>query len=140
MEEGPRTTLFLSSSRKNLVVQFLLKHSIDGVLTRGAVMEAAEEHGISRKTVYRLWKKAKQQMQMGEPAIMEGKVKGYHHSNKLILDEEKACLTQIMVFRGGNNYKVPHINKNRLERTVGLPNALDVDEELVRDVLEYLWI
>ncbi|XP_041995939.1 uncharacterized protein LOC121746082 [Salvia splendens] len=357
MEEGSRTTMFLSSCRKNLVVQFLLKHSIDGVLTRGAVMEAAEEYGISRKTVYRLWNKAKQQMQRGEPAIMEGKVKGYHHSDKFSLDEEKvralstlerssirkmahklsvskntlgrvqfesmhnvvhidekwfymtktsdrpvfgldgqtkfdgklgifpftelvaaqrksknrakgtletkpissvnksvkrdciinrivpaikakwpewaskeiyiqqdnatphingvdaefeavaksdgfkihlicqppnspdtnildlgffraiqtlqhekpcnnvdtllenvcssyeelspqtlnkvflslqACLTEIMVFRGGNNYKVPHINKARLERTVGLPNALDVDEDLVRDVLEYL--
>ncbi|XP_042039639.1 uncharacterized protein LOC121785321 [Salvia splendens] len=332
MEEGSRTTMFLSSCRKNLVVQFLLKHSIDGVLTRGAVMEAAEEYGISRKTVYRLWNKAKQQMQRGEPAIMEGKVKGYHHSDKFSLDEEKvralstlerssirkmahklsvskstlgqwikeaklrphtnaikpaltdanklarlkwclsklephinacrvqfesmhnvvhndekwfymtktsdryyllpdevepyrackskrfitkvmfmcavtqrksknrakgtletkpissvnksvmrdciinrivpaikakwpewaskeiyiqqdnatphingvdaefeaACLTEIMVFRGGNNYKVPHINKARSERTVGLPNALDVDEDLVRDVLEYL--
>ncbi|XP_042009191.1 uncharacterized protein LOC121757765 [Salvia splendens] len=89
MEEGSRTTMFLSSCRKNLVVQFLLKHSIDGVLTRGAVMEAAEEYGISRKTVYRLWNKAKQQMQRGEPAIMEGKVKGYHHSDKFSLDEEK---------------------------------------------------
>ncbi|XP_041995652.1 uncharacterized protein LOC121745762 [Salvia splendens] len=89
MEEGSRTTMFLSSCRKNLVVQFLLKHSIDGVLTRGAVMEAAEEYGISRKTVYKLWNKAKQQMQRGEPTIMEGKVKGYHHSDKFSLDEEK---------------------------------------------------
>ncbi|XP_047941014.1 uncharacterized protein LOC125188284 [Salvia hispanica] len=57
--------------------------------------------------------------------------------NKVFLSLQ-ACLTQILIFRGGNNYKVPHINKDRLERTEGLPNALDVDEKLVRDVLEYL--
>ncbi|XP_042019041.1 uncharacterized protein LOC121766872 [Salvia splendens] len=94
MEEGSRTTLFLSSSRKNLVVQFLLKHRINGVLTRGAVMEAADEYSISKKTVYRLWNKAKQLMQRGEPAIMEGKVKGYHHSDKLTIDESKSTLGQ----------------------------------------------
>ena len=72
-----------------MVVQFLLKHSTDGVLIKGAVTEAAEEFGISRKTVYRMWKAAKEQMQRGEPAHMEGKVKGYQHSDKLDLDEEK---------------------------------------------------
>ncbi|XP_047952831.1 uncharacterized protein LOC125198554 [Salvia hispanica] len=57
--------------------------------------------------------------------------------NKVFLSL-RACLTQILIFSGGNNYKVPHINKDRLKRTEGLPNALDVDEKLVRDVLEYL--
>ncbi|XP_047966161.1 uncharacterized protein LOC125210652 [Salvia hispanica] len=93
MEEGSRQSLHLSSSRKNLVVQFLLKHSTDGVLIKGAVTEAAEEFGISRKTVYRMWKAAKEQMQRGEPAHMEGKVKGYQHSDKFDLDEEKTGTT-----------------------------------------------
>ena len=50
----------------------------------------------------------------------------------------QACLTQILQFRGDNSYKVPHMNKDRLERTGGLPNVLEVDEDLVREVLEYL--
>ncbi|XP_042003778.1 uncharacterized protein LOC121752748 [Salvia splendens] len=73
----------------NNVVQFLLKHSHDGVLARGAVMEAAETHSISRKTIYRLWKAANEQMQRGEPAMMEGKVRGYHHVDRLELDQDK---------------------------------------------------
>ncbi|XP_042035157.1 uncharacterized protein LOC121781491 [Salvia splendens] len=50
----------------------------------------------------------------------------------------QACLTEILQCRGGNGYKVPHINKNRLQRTVGLPNQLEVDEDVVREVLHYL--
>ncbi|XP_042060955.1 uncharacterized protein LOC121805225 [Salvia splendens] len=69
MDIGQRQTMYLSSNIKNNVVQFLLKHSHDGVLARGAVMEAAETHSISRKTVYRLWKAAKEQMQRGEPTL-----------------------------------------------------------------------
>ena len=50
----------------------------------------------------------------------------------------QACLREILQCRGGNGYKVPHINKDRLERTVGLPNVLEVEENVVREVLEYL--
>ncbi|XP_042012039.1 uncharacterized protein LOC121760437 [Salvia splendens] len=89
MDNGQRQTLHLSSSMKNNVVQFLLKHNHDGVLARGAVMEAAETFSISRKTVYRLWKAAKEQMQRGEPAMIEGKVRGYHHVDRLELDKKK---------------------------------------------------
>ncbi|XP_042027182.1 uncharacterized protein LOC121774357 [Salvia splendens] len=89
MDNGERQTLHLSSSMKNNAVQFLLKHNHDGVLARGAVMETAETFSISRNTVYRLWKAAKEQMQRGEPAMMEGKVRGYHHVDILELDQEK---------------------------------------------------
>ncbi|XP_042005652.1 uncharacterized protein LOC121754342 [Salvia splendens] len=50
----------------------------------------------------------------------------------------QACLTQILKFKGDNHYKLPHMNKDRLERTDGLPNVLEVDEGIVREVLEYL--
>ena len=89
MDNGQRQTKHLNSNIKNNVVQFLLKHSHDGVLARGAVMEAAETFEVSRKTVYRLWKAAKEQMQRGEPASMEGKIKGYTHADILQLNEEK---------------------------------------------------
>ncbi|XP_047965714.1 uncharacterized protein LOC125210186 [Salvia hispanica] len=89
MDNGQRQTKHLNNNIKNNVVQFLLKHNHDGVLARGAVMEAAETFEVNRKTVYRLWKAAKEQMQRGEPASMEGKIKGYHHADILQLDEEK---------------------------------------------------
>lgn len=50
----------------------------------------------------------------------------------------QGCLTQMLEVRGGNNYKLPHMNKDRLERTEGLPNVLEVEEGLVREVLDYL--
>ncbi|XP_047965195.1 uncharacterized protein LOC125209651 [Salvia hispanica] len=96
MENGQRHTLHINSNIKNNVVQFLLKHSQDGVLARGAVMEAAETFSISRKTVYRLWKSAKEHMQRGEPAIMEGKIRGYQHVDRLDLDEEKVRYLSIL--------------------------------------------
>ncbi|XP_042011990.1 uncharacterized protein LOC121760375 [Salvia splendens] len=89
MDIGQRPTKHLNSSIKNNMVQFLLKHSHDGVLARGAVMEAADAFEVSRKIVYRVWKAAKELMQRGEPAIMQGKIKGYHHADQLKIDEEK---------------------------------------------------
>ncbi|XP_042065346.1 uncharacterized protein LOC121808839 [Salvia splendens] len=89
MDIGQRPTKHLNSSIKNNMVQFLLKHSHDGVLARGAVMEAADAFEVSRKTVYRVWKAAKELVQRGEPAIMQGKIKGYHHADQLKIDEEK---------------------------------------------------
>ena len=40
--------------------------------------------------------------------------------------------------RGGKNYKLPHMNKDKLERTYGLPDVLEVEERMVREVLDYL--
>ncbi|XP_042022953.1 uncharacterized protein LOC121770254 [Salvia splendens] len=50
----------------------------------------------------------------------------------------QSCLTKILEVHGGNNYKIPHLNKDRLSRTVGLPTSLEVEENLIRDSLEYL--
>ncbi|XP_042018944.1 uncharacterized protein LOC121766756 [Salvia splendens] len=50
----------------------------------------------------------------------------------------QSCLSKILEVHGGNNYKIPHLNKERLRRTVGLPTSLEVGENLVKESLEYL--
>ena len=50
----------------------------------------------------------------------------------------QSCFSKIIEVHGGNNYKIPHLNKERLRRTVGLPTSLEVEENLVRESLEYL--
>ncbi|XP_042035315.1 uncharacterized protein LOC121781669 [Salvia splendens] len=57
--------------------------------------------------------------------------------NKVFLTLQ-SCLTKIIEVHGSNNYKIPHLNKDRLSRTVGLPTSLEVEENLIRDSLEYL--
>ncbi|XP_042003723.1 uncharacterized protein LOC121752682 [Salvia splendens] len=95
-------------------------------------MEATEEYDIIKKTVYRLWKKAKQQMQMGEPAIMEGKIKGYNHSDKLILDEEKVGI--LSTLERSSIRKIAHklsVSKSTLGRVQfeSMHNVVHVDEK-----------
>ncbi|XP_042027075.1 uncharacterized protein LOC121774233 [Salvia splendens] len=50
----------------------------------------------------------------------------------------QSCLSKILEVHGGNNYKISHLNKDRLSMTVGLPTSLEVEANLVRDSLEYL--
>ncbi|XP_047978591.1 uncharacterized protein LOC125220463 [Salvia hispanica] len=40
----------------------------------------------------------------------------------------QSCFSKILEVHGGNNYKVSHLNKDRLSRTVGLPTSLEVEE------------
>ncbi|XP_042026328.1 uncharacterized protein LOC121773514 [Salvia splendens] len=57
--------------------------------------------------------------------------------NKVFLTLQ-SVLSEILEVQGGNNYRIPHMNKDRLERIGALPNVLEVEERVVRDVLEYL--
>ncbi|XP_057788877.1 uncharacterized protein LOC131005804 [Salvia miltiorrhiza] len=50
----------------------------------------------------------------------------------------QGCYHEIIKCRGNNNYKIPHINKERLLRLGILPECLEVEEQLVRDCLEEL--
>ncbi|XP_042067380.1 uncharacterized protein LOC121810697 [Salvia splendens] len=50
----------------------------------------------------------------------------------------QSCLTAILQVQGKNDYKISHLNKDRLYRTEGLPLQLQVEEGLVRESLEYL--
>ncbi|KAL6586047.1 hypothetical protein OROMI_002691 [Orobanche minor] len=48
------------------------------------------------------------------------------------------CMLEIMKVKGQNNYKLPHMGKDRLERLGLLLMVLEVDELTVRECIEYL--
>ena len=41
----------------------------------------------------------------------------------------QGCMNEIIKSNGGNQYKLPHINKEKLEREGRLPRVLDLTEE-----------
>jgi hypothetical protein len=42
----------------------------------------------------------------------------------------QSCLIEVMKARGGNKYKIPHMNKARLEALGTLPRRLSCDAQL----------
>lgn len=52
----------------------------------------------------------------------------------------QSCLTEILRVKGGNNYKIPHLNKQRLRNLGLLPMFLEVDKDLIKDSLNYLML
>ncbi|XP_042028358.1 uncharacterized protein LOC121775342 [Salvia splendens] len=50
--------------------------------------------------------------------------------NKVFLTLQ-SVLSEILEVQGGNNYKIPHMTKDRLERIGALPNVLEVEERCV---------
>ncbi|XP_041994188.1 uncharacterized protein LOC121744667 [Salvia splendens] len=50
----------------------------------------------------------------------------------------QGCLTEILKVQGCNGYKTPHMNKERLTRMGTLPQALEVEEGVVKAAVAYL--
>lgn len=50
----------------------------------------------------------------------------------------QGCLIEVMKGGGGNRYKIPHMNKERLEALGILPNRLDCDRQLYETTLHSL--
>ncbi|XP_057770687.1 uncharacterized protein LOC130990472 [Salvia miltiorrhiza] len=50
----------------------------------------------------------------------------------------QGCYQEIIKCKGGNNYKIPHMNKERLSRQGMLPRCIQVEESLVKEGLEFL--
>jgi hypothetical protein len=50
----------------------------------------------------------------------------------------QGCLIEVMKDGGGNRYKIPHIDKDRLEALGMLPKSLGCDRQLYEDVLASL--
>jgi hypothetical protein len=48
----------------------------------------------------------------------------------------QSCLIEVMKVRGGNRYKIPHMNKSRLEALDILPKRLSCDYPLYQDVIQ----
>jgi len=52
----------------------------------------------------------------------------------------QGCLIEIMKAGGGNKYKIPHMNKERLEAMGSLPKSLNCDLQLIESVKESLGV
>jgi hypothetical protein len=50
----------------------------------------------------------------------------------------QGCMIEVMKAGGGNKYKVPHMNKERLDTLVILPKSLNCERELYQSVMESL--
>jgi hypothetical protein len=52
----------------------------------------------------------------------------------------QSCLIEVMKTRGGNKYKIPHMNKDNLESMGILPKRLKCDPQLYESVKESLGV
>ncbi|XP_021742951.1 uncharacterized protein LOC110709050 [Chenopodium quinoa] len=50
----------------------------------------------------------------------------------------QSCMIKILKAKGGNKYKIPHMNKKKLENLGILPNQIEVDRSIVLEAVEYL--
>lgn len=60
-----------------------------------------------------------------------------HTLNKVFLSLQ-ACMIEVLKVKGGINYKLPHLNKEKLHREGILPHNLTVPMELVHECVDYL--
>ena len=104
-----KRTRNLSTHERNALYHELLGWRKEGnspVLKRGALLAASKKFNLSRSTVDRFWKRAKEAMVDVGPA-------GVDVSAQIV-----------------NTYKLPHINKARLERLGELPDSIKVTNAL----------
>jgi hypothetical protein len=50
----------------------------------------------------------------------------------------QSCLIEVMKIRGGNRYKILHMNKARLESLGILPTRLNCEAQLYHDVIQFM--
>ena len=48
------------------------------------------------------------------------------------------CMIEVLKAKGGNNYKNPHIGKQRLDRLGMLPRQLEIPQELIDAARQFL--
>ncbi|XP_021713573.1 uncharacterized protein LOC110681755 [Chenopodium quinoa] len=58
--------------------------------------------------------------------------------NKYIWVTLQRCMIKILKAEGGNKYKIPHMNKKKLENLGILPNQIEVERSIVVEAVEYL--
>jgi len=58
-------------------------------------------------------------------------------SNRIFLSLQ-LCMIEIMKAKGSNKYKIPHVNKERLEREGQLPTQMKCDLVLAEEVFTYV--
>ncbi|KAL4564074.1 hypothetical protein LXL04_028124 [Taraxacum kok-saghyz] len=60
-----------------------------------------------------------------------------HELNNVFLTLQ-TCMKEILKVQGGNNYRIPHIGKNRLERQGNLPLQIECEQSLIDEAVSYL--
>jgi len=74
--------------------------------------------------------------------IIANVINEYEHYNPVILNRVfltlQGCMIEVMKDNGGNRYKIPHMNKPRLEAAGLLPKSLSCDREIVQKAIESL--
>lgn len=74
--------------------------------------------------------------------LIQNVEKEYQNYNPVILNRVfltlQGCMIEVMKDNGGNRYKIPHMNKQRLEALAMLPRALSCDRQLVERAFELL--
>ncbi|XP_021747226.1 uncharacterized protein LOC110713072 [Chenopodium quinoa] len=58
--------------------------------------------------------------------------------NKYIWVTLQQCMMKILKAEGGNKYRIPHMNKKKLENIGILPEIVEVQEEVVMEAVDYL--
>jgi len=74
--------------------------------------------------------------------LITNMINEYENYNPVLLNRIfltlQGCMIEVMKDNGGNRYKIPHMNKERLEAADMLPKSLSCDREIVRKAIELL--
>jgi len=74
--------------------------------------------------------------------LIENICKAYQDYNPRTLSRVfltlQCCLIEVMKDGGGNRYKIPHMNKDRLQALGIMPKQLECDRQLYETVLQSL--
>jgi hypothetical protein len=66
----------------------------------------------------------------------------YENYNHVLLNRVfltlQGCMIEVMKDNGGNRYKIPHMNKERLETAGMLSKSLSCEREIVQKAIELL--
>lgn len=79
----------LTNERRQLIFETLLKESKDGKLKQGTITAAASYFSISRRTVLRIWKQAKECWARGVPVDVSTKFRGRVGRKRIEIDFSK---------------------------------------------------
>ena len=140
MEPSPTNRKYneLTEKQKRAVLGACLSHRVDGVLPRGSYATIARNLLVSRRAVGRLWKSAHSTRANGIVATPEVKSNKGHKEHRVWLSH-MLVMNEILKDYGGNNFRIPHMKKEQLERNNMLPWILTVDRAAMEALQGHGW-
>ncbi|KAG3076049.1 hypothetical protein PI125_g21608 [Phytophthora idaei] len=101
------------------VIRYLLERMVNRKLPRGCIFEAAIHFGCTQQTVSAIFRARDKDT----PESARGFARVW--TPEAIQEAvEASVMEQAMLNKGGNEYKIPHIGKNKLLRSGELPDTL----------------